>query len=107
MASYLFINNKTKQTKVVNSKDAVTAKRVYTNGTWSYVKAVPQQKVIKSSSKSNSKISEIWIKSCELVSQVQCLKQEAEDYDVRFARNRAYEMCDILAKMQSLLRELK
>lgn len=100
MASFQFRNTKTGETKVVNSKDSATAKRVYSNKTWEYVKAVPRQK----SATHACKEMELMLLSRRMVSQLRSLKSEAESYDMRFHRSYVSEMEDILSKMQSILR---
>ena len=103
MASYLFRNVKTQETKVVNSKDSTTAKRVYSNKTWEYVKAVPQQKTVKNNTQKPNR--ELYMLSLQLGSAVVRLRDEANEYDCRFAQNRANELEDLVCKLQSILRK--
>lgn len=105
MASFLFQNIKTGATKVVNSKDSKQAHKSYENGTWKYVKSVPQQKSYKKAKSVKSK-SQLWLLSCELVSEVQRLKSQAQDYDCRFAEYSAMSMEGTLCKLQRLLSEM-
>lgn len=100
MASYQFRNTKTGETKIVNSKDSQTAKRVYSSRTWEYIKAVPQQ----TKQSKHVKPQELWSLSCQVSSQINRLKQQAEEYDVRFAMEIASNLEELMSKMQSALR---
>lgn len=101
MASFLFQNTKTGETKVINSANSATAKRVYSNKTWIYLKAVPKQTTPKKST--NKQILELQTLSRQLASEVIRLRSEAMDYDCRFAQLSASRMEDILSVMQRKL----
>lgn len=103
MASYLFQNVKTQSFKVINSKDAATAKRVYSNSIWVYVKPVPKQKE-KSSKLSSKDLLEAKLLSRVLVSQLFTLRDEAREYNCRFAQLRVSNMEDTLSKLQRALK---
>lgn len=103
MASYLFQNIYTNETKVVNSKDSTTAKRVYSNKTWKYVKAVPQQKP-KKVSISAAGLQAMFKESCKLVSVYDRIKNYAEDFDLKGLRPMYTDMYDALSTMQSMIR---
>lgn len=109
MAKYIFKNIKTGETKIISSKDSATAKRVYSNKTWEYVKPIAEKDCPKPSNTKVSKedIRNMWTLSCILASSVIKLREDALEYDVRFARNSAFEMEDSVSKLQSILRKFQ
>lgn len=102
MASYLFQNTKTGETKVINSKDSKQAHK-YENGTWKYVKAVPKQKPTKKT-KADSCSREIWVELCKVSSIAKSLEIYAEDYDIKGLRPMYLELQSIASKLQATFR---
>lgn len=105
MASFLFENIKTGETKVINSKDSKQAHK-YETKNWKYVKAVPKTAATKQSKTESTQScdSEVWSKLCSLASISKRIENYAEDYDLKGLRPLYFEMQTLVAQLQKKFR---